>query len=262
MGNSLRAFRGLEPEPAAIPFAGLPIQPDGQFNLLFANSILGSQTGSSLVFTTPWNIQVQDPNYATTIMQVDYSNWEFYSANGIAPNRFGQSIIIFDSFDPSGANARQLSIAATNYGASIQYLTQGTGAAQNEQFTINCGYPNRVWVGGSSGTQQAFWTFAGGGVTDQNPGGPGHLIPYSSGAGFGANTQDIGSNSWPVRNCYIGTALQFGVSGANQSGLRSGTGVPAAGLGANGDFYFRLDGAVGAALYQKRAGAWVAATGV
>jgi len=38
----------------------------------------------------------------------------------------------------------------------------------------------------------------------------------------------------------------------------TGTGVPAAGLGANGDFFFRQDGAAGTCVYQKRAGAWVA----
>jgi hypothetical protein len=40
--------------------------------------------------------------------------------------------------------------------------------------------------------------------------------------------------------------------------ILGGTGVPAAGSGSNGAFYFRLDGAAGAAIYQKRAGAWVA----
>jgi hypothetical protein len=36
-----------------------------------------------------------------------------------------------------------------------------------------------------------------------------------------------------------------------------GAGAPAAGLGANGEFYFRLDGGAGTAIYQKRAGSWV-----
>lgn len=34
-------------------------------------------------------------------------------------------------------------------------------------------------------------------------------------------------------------------------------GAPAAGIGANGDFAFRLDGTAQNALYQRRAGAWV-----
>jgi hypothetical protein len=39
--------------------------------------------------------------------------------------------------------------------------------------------------------------------------------------------------------------------------ILGGTGVPTASA-ANGAFYFRLDGAAGAAIYQRRAGAWVA----
>lgn len=38
----------------------------------------------------------------------------------------------------------------------------------------------------------------------------------------------------------------------------SGTGVPAAAQGANGDVYFRVDGGVGSCFYQKRSGSWVA----
>jgi hypothetical protein len=40
--------------------------------------------------------------------------------------------------------------------------------------------------------------------------------------------------------------------------ILGGTGVPAAGTGSNGAFYLRNDGTAGAAIYQKRAGAWVA----
>lgn len=36
------------------------------------------------------------------------------------------------------------------------------------------------------------------------------------------------------------------------------TGVPSVSLGANNDYALRSDGAAGACLYQKRAGAWVA----
>lgn len=40
--------------------------------------------------------------------------------------------------------------------------------------------------------------------------------------------------------------------------VHSGAGVPSASLGANGDFYLRSDGAVGASttIYFKAAGAW------
>lgn len=49
--------------------------------------------------------------------------------------------------------------------------------------------------------------------------------------------------------------VQLAVGGPS---LLSGTGVPAAGLGKNGDVYVRSDGGAGTALYQKRAGVWVA----
>lgn len=58
---------------------------------------------------------------------------------------------------------------------------------------------------------------------------------------------------------------QEGVLGQVPSFIRLGsirihvvTGVPSAALGANGDAAWRTDGAAGACLYQKRAGAWVA----
>ena len=49
-------------------------------------------------------------------------------------------------------------------------------------------------------------------------------------------------------------------SGATASKLWSGTGVPASGLGGNGDFYFRYDtpGTANQRLYVKSAGAWAA----
>lgn len=49
---------------------------------------------------------------------------------------------------------------------------------------------------------------------------------------------------------------------ATMAVLRSGTGVPGAGLGSNGDFYFRTDGTVAGStvIYHKQAGAWVALT--
>lgn len=53
-------------------------------------------------------------------------------------------------------------------------------------------------------------------------------------------------------------AVNGGTVEAGGASLRVGSGVPAASLGANGDFYFRTDGTAGAAVYQRRSGAWVA----
>lgn len=58
---------------------------------------------------------------------------------------------------------------------------------------------------------------------------------------------------WNERNGLmpgIGEPTFYTVSGAN----------PAAGLGVNGDFAFRYDGAAGTTIFQKRAGAWVEVT--
>lgn len=52
------------------------------------------------------------------------------------------------------------------------------------------------------------------------------------------------------------SATQVSVGGVS---LLGGTGVPAAGLGANGNFYFRVDGGGAGAthIYFKNAGAWI-----
>lgn len=71
----------------------------------------------------------------------------------------------------------------------------------------------------------------------------------------GGLTQDAANLSWDSVNHRLGVA-QVRIGGA--STFFVGTGVPGAGLGANSDFYFRTDGAAGATIYQKRAGAWVA----
>lgn len=66
---------------------------------------------------------------------------------------------------------------------------------------------------------------------------------------------DLGKPTQAFRNIFVGTSLQF----PSQSALRSGTGVPAAGLGNDGDYYFRFDGTGGVGnthIYFKTAGAW------
>lgn len=75
----------------------------------------------------------------------------------------------------------------------------------------------------------------------------GHLTPFAS-SGY-----DIGSLSAFVRSIYVGVSINM----AAVVSLRAGTGVPAVGLGANGDVYFNQTGAALTTIYQKRAGAWV-----
>jgi hypothetical protein len=65
-------------------------------------------------------------------------------------------------------------------------------------------------------------------------------------------TVDPGSRGWNEHRHLPAPANLGSVS------LYSGVGVPPASLANNGDFYFRKDGGAGTAIYQKRAGAWVA----
>ena len=52
--------------------------------------------------------------------------------------------------------------------------------------------------------------------------------------------------------------LRLGNGKGVGSSLFSGSGVPAATLGNNNDFFFRTDGGVGSCLYQKRSASWIA----
>lgn len=51
----------------------------------------------------------------------------------------------------------------------------------------------------------------------------------------------------------IGTGVSLGIVN-----MYSGQGVPPNALGTDGSFYFRYDGGAGTAIYQRRAGVWVA----
>lgn len=54
----------------------------------------------------------------------------------------------------------------------------------------------------------------------------------------------------------ISGAVVKSASAGATAGLLYGSGVPSAGTGSNGDYYFRSDGGVGSAIYFKAAGAW------
>jgi hypothetical protein len=74
-----------------------------------------------------------------------------------------------------------------------------------------------------------------------------------------------GSANWIVANSTTRSSQFYGSISPGSAASTSGTcnfwtvtGVPGAGLGANGDFAFRSDGGAGTCIYQKRAGSWVA----
>jgi hypothetical protein len=80
-----------------------------------------------------------------------------------------------------------------------------------------------------------------------------NFVPFNQGI------QDLGTSGYNLRTIYS-NAINLGQTGtAFPNGLRGGTGVPAAGTGVNGDFWFRYDGGGAGAthLYFKNAGAWI-----
>lgn len=111
------------------------------------------------------------------------------------------------------------------------------------------------------------------------------IVVNKSGGGSGAVTfQDTGTDRWRiacnnVENLLIerynaSAVLQdtltvsasdgswsfpasIGLNGSS-SRLRAGTGAPGAGLGSNGDIYFRTDGTTSTCIYFKAGGAWTA----
>jgi hypothetical protein len=118
----------------------------------------------------------------------------------------------------------------------IRPWNAGTGVARD----LRIGGTLSTYIGGGG----TFWQF----FTDGTLRAPGD------------NLYDIGaSGASRPRNIYAGGGHYLGNTTATQGGaLFGGSGVPAAGLGANGDVYFRSDGGAGTTMYQKRAGAWVA----
>ena len=76
---------------------------------------------------------------------------------------------------------------------------------------------------------------------------------------YAARSMGVGFNASGVAGSLtVQGPLSLGNGAAVGLGLWSGSGVPAAGLGANGDIYFRSDGGAGTTMYQKRAGTWTA----
>src|SRR5215471_10584329 len=75
------------------------------------------------------------------------------------------------------------------------------------------------------------------------------------------NTRDIVAiPNNRIRNLYMASGIFLGANVAGQGpAMYGGSGAPAAGLGANGDYYFRSDTPATAnqRIYVKSAGAWV-----
>lgn len=81
----------------------------------------------------------------------------------------------------------------------------------------------------------------------------------ASGGGGGSISHNglTGLQGGAANQFYHLTATEYSQLQTN-SGILAGNGVPAAGLGSNGNFYFRYDGVAGTFIYHKAGGAWTA----
>lgn len=81
----------------------------------------------------------------------------------------------------------------------------------------------------------------------------------ASGGGGGAVTHNALSGlQGGAANQYYHLDATAYASVSTLTGVLAGNGVPAAGLGSNGNFYFRYDGAAGTFIYHKAGGVWTA----
>lgn len=79
-------------------------------------------------------------------------------------------------------------------------------------------------------------------------------VSSAAGLAFGsAEALTLTRQSDSILRCSGGMRLN-----TDGSVIRSGTGVPSIGAGADGDFYFRADGTAGSKLYAKISGSWAA----
>lgn len=148
----------------------------------------------------------------------------------------------------------------------LAFQTAGTGIGSNGGFPVASSQGSMVVIGLTA---------------DGTPGKSG-FVTINSGSFYGMQVYNTSGNVlfsldtfdsvFQLKNGFSfsgysdnGTTLKYSLNAAdgsillnNSSSLRSGTGAPAAGLGVNGDYYFRLDtpGTANQRLYVKSAGAW------
>jgi hypothetical protein len=190
-------------------------------------------------------LRVDDPAYGVLNFCSEQGSWIVTDDYGVSPQP--ASIVLAQPYDFAHlGNANRLIISFDNsQGAMIYQDIRTTGI--NKPFIIqNFGLLNSggdLQLSGSGTWGFPNWTVEGG---------TGHFYPNQTGADL---VLDIGKSTKKVRTLYVGNVA---INGA--STLYSGSGAPAAGTGANGDFYFRFDtpGTANQRLYVKSAGAWVA----
>lgn len=84
-----------------------------------------------------------------------------------------------------------------------------------------------------------------------------NLRPFSNGL-IGLGVTSIRFTECWADNVIAQDGIQLGDTVADGPTEFGGTGIPAAGLGVNGDYYFRDDAGAGTHIYFKTAGAWAA----
>lgn len=140
----------------------------------------------------------------------------------------GASIVVLDNRQGVDGVAE---VSRMNRGASIDYVkllaVNGTAVAPSQSFI------NAPTVGNYTDGTNMLTAVGGVQVSIQQPA-----------------SLALGTKLYPTKDDSHGVQTS--------AGLYANAGVPAVGIGANGDFYFRSDGVAGTRIYHKEAGAWVA----
>ena len=191
----------------------------------------------------------------------DLPQWSLTSSpiNLVTP---AASLILSNKLAPADANPN-FTIGGSAFGAVLSWGPGGGAGVDTNLYRIGAGVLNTdstFRIGAVNGLQ-----FVQGGSTGQiQMDAAGNLYLQTGAANDGVFLRPGGQGS--NNNMAIvgpGTAAAFQLQtfdggGVARSSIFTGTGVPAAGLGANGDWYIRQDtpGTANQRLYVKSAGAW------
>lgn len=153
-----------------------------------------------------------------------------------------QSLQIYESFI-SDTDFMRLSLNAT-IGGPFLITTEfaGSGVARDLQISA----ANKLQLISRGATTLEFWTSN---SLRWQIGAGGGLLPFTDATFPLGNTTTSRISQVGTVTLSLATQSPFGF-------MFGGTGVPSVGIGANGDFFFRVDGAALTTIYQKRAGVW------
>ena len=132
-------------------------------------------------------------------------------------------------------------------GVSVSFTTTTAVRAQLQIGTVSGTYPNKFTVESHVGTAHLLSGYGLSPATVYH-----YILQFSDQFG---NALDATADA-----TFTTLAVPAGGSapGTIIGPLIGGNGVPAAGLGTDGSFYFRYDGSAGAFIYHRAAGVWTA----